>query len=110
MVLVAPGDDFSRRCDAALQGITNCVKVVDDVSIYDELLPHLQRVNNVLPHCRAHGIILNVEKFPLTRPAVKFRRFMLSTDGIAADHFKVRASQNSPHQLISPTYDPSWGW
>ena len=42
MGFAAPDDDFCRRGDAALQGITNCVKVVNDVLIYDEeLLPHL---------------------------------------------------------------------
>ena len=56
MGFAAPDDDFCRRGDAALQGITNCVKVVNDVLIYDEeLLPHLHRVNNVLARCRAHS-------------------------------------------------------
>ena len=42
MGFAATGDDFSHRGDGALQGITNCVKVVDDILTYDEeLLPHL---------------------------------------------------------------------
>lgn len=92
MGFAATGDDFCRRGDVALQGITNCVKVVDDVLLYDEeLLPHLSRVNEVLARCRASGITLNAEKFALAKPAVTFCGFVLSTDGISADPEKVRA-------------------
>lgn len=92
MGFAATGDAFCRRGDAALQGISNCVKVVDDVLIYDEeLLPHLQRVNTVLARCRGNGITLNADKFLLATPAVQFCGFVLSADGIAADPEKVRA-------------------
>ena len=70
MGFAATGDDFCGRGDTALQGITNCIKVVDDVLIYDEeLLPHIHRVNNVLVRCLVHGITLNAEKFALASQA-----------------------------------------
>lgn len=97
MGFAATGDAFCRRGDAALQGITNCVKVVDDVLIYDEeLLPHLHRVHQVLARCRANGITLNADKFALATPAVKFCGFVLSAAGIAADPEKVRAIAEFP--------------
>lgn len=71
MGFAATSDAFGRRGDAALQDISNCVKVVDDALIYDaELLPHLQRVNTVLARCRASGITLNADKFAFATPAV----------------------------------------
>lgn len=92
MGFAATGDAFCRRGDEALQGISNCVKVVDDVLLYDEdLLTHLQRVDKVLARCRVNGITLNAEKFSLATPAVQFCGFVLSADGIAADPEKVRA-------------------
>ena len=49
MGFAATGDTFCLRGDAALHGISNCVKVVDDVLLYDETyLEHLQRINVVL--------------------------------------------------------------
>ena len=88
----ATGDAFCRRGDLALQGVMQCVKVVDDILLYDEdYMEHLRRVNDVLTRCRAHGITLNAEKFVLAAPKVLFCGYELSSEGIAADPEKVRA-------------------
>ncbi|XP_050705846.1 uncharacterized protein LOC126991139 [Eriocheir sinensis] len=92
-----PGDAFCLRGDMALQGVPNCVKVVDDVLVYGEdYLQHLHHVNTVLARCRASGITLNAEKFILAAPAVKFCGFVLSANGIDADPEKVRAITDFP--------------
>ena len=97
MGFAATGDAFCLRGDAALQGVSNCVKVVDDVLLYDEdFLQHLQRINVILARCRANGITLNADKFVLAAPAVKFCGFILSANGIEADPEKVRAIADFP--------------
>lgn len=92
MGFAATGDAFCRRGDQALQGVMQCVKVVDDLLLYDkDYLPHLHRVNDVLARCRSHGITLNAEKFVLAAEVVSYCGYQLSHDGIAADPGKVRA-------------------
>ena len=92
MGFAATGDAFCRRGDIALQGVLNCVKVVDDILLYDDdYLTHLHRVNDVLARCRASGITINAEKFVLAAPDVSFCGYQLSHKGIAADPEKVRA-------------------
>lgn len=66
MGFAATGDAFCLSGDMALQGVPNCVKVVDDVLVHDrELLPHLHRINTILTRCRENGITLNADKFVL---------------------------------------------
>ena len=97
MGFVATGDEFCRRGDAALSGVQQCVKVVDDILLWDEdYASHLKRVNEVLLRCRQHGITLNAEKFVLAAPKVSFCGFTLSSEGIAADPEKVRAIADFP--------------
>ncbi|XP_064088413.1 uncharacterized protein LOC135202891 [Macrobrachium nipponense] len=52
----ASGDAYCRRGDVALQGIQNCVKVVDDILVYDrDYYSHLCRVNKV---CHVVGLMV----------------------------------------------------
>ena len=97
MGFAATGDAFCLRGDVALQGVKQCVKVVDDILVYDEdYLTHLRRVNDILARCRAHGITLNAKKFVLAAPSVNFCGYRLSKDGIGADPEKVRAITEFP--------------
>ncbi|XP_045124382.1 uncharacterized mitochondrial protein AtMg00860-like [Portunus trituberculatus] len=92
MGFAATGDAFCLRGDMALQGVPNCVKVVDDTLVHDRaFLPHLHRVNTILARCWENGITLNAAKFVLAEPKVKFCEFVLSSEGINADPDKVRA-------------------
>jgi len=69
----ATGDAFCLRGDMALQGITNCVKVVDDILLFDEDFPtHLRRIHQMLTRCREYGITLNRDKFVVAAPSVNF--------------------------------------
>lgn len=64
----ATGDAFYLPGDVALQGVMKCVKVVDDILLYDEdYSAHLHRVHEVLSRCRKDGMALNADKFVLGR-------------------------------------------
>ena len=93
----ATGDAYCLRGDMALQGISNCVKVVDDILLTDEDLPsHLQRIHKVLSRCRQYGITLNKDKFVVAASKAKFCGYILSHDGISADPEKVSAIRDFP--------------
>ncbi|KAK8373386.1 hypothetical protein O3P69_018338 [Scylla paramamosain] len=94
MGFVATGDEFCRRGDAALDGVQQCAKVVDDILLWDEdYETHIRRVYEVLVRCRTHDITINAEKFVLAAPDVTFCGFKLSREGIAADEEKTDASR-----------------
>ncbi|XP_076044716.1 uncharacterized protein LOC143027329 [Oratosquilla oratoria] len=97
MGFAATGDAYCLRGDAALQGVANCVKVVDDVLLFDDDLPsHFRRIHHMLTRCRDHGITLNKEKFTVAAPSVGFCGYRLSADGISADEDKVSAIRDFP--------------
>ena len=97
MGFAATGDAFCLRGDKALQGMMNCIKVVDDILLHDEdYLSHLRRVDEVLSRCRLHGITLNADKFVVAASEMSFCGYRLSRDGIAADPEKVRAIVEFP--------------
>ena len=93
----ATGDAYCRRGDMALQDVPNCVKVVDDILLFDEDLPsHLQRVHQMLTKCRAYGITINKDKFTVAASQVNFCGYILSENGIAANPEKVSAIKDFP--------------
>ena len=97
MGFVATGDEFCRRGDVALSGVQQCVKVVDDILLWDEHFDaHLERVYEVLVRCRTHGITINADKFVLAASEVSFCGYGISGEGIAADDTKVRAITEFP--------------
>ncbi|XP_064087273.1 uncharacterized protein K02A2.6-like [Macrobrachium nipponense] len=105
----ATGDAYCLRGDMALQGVPNCVKVVDDILLSDEDLPsHLQHVHQMLTRCRQYGITLNKEKFTVAAPKVNFFGYVLSSDGIAADPDKVSAICDFRHRPMSQTSGRLW--
>ena len=97
MGFAATGDAFCLRVDKALQGLQNCVKVVDDILLYDEdFQTHAQRVVDMLERCRRYGITLNKDKFIVAASQVKFCGYNLSEEGISADQDKVEAIKDFP--------------
>ncbi|XP_037804919.1 uncharacterized protein LOC119599258 [Penaeus monodon] len=97
MGFAATGNAFCLRGDRALQGVTNCIKVVDDILLHDEdYISHLQCVNEVLSRCRQHGMTLNAEKFIVAASEASFCGYKLSRYGIEADPEKVRAITEFP--------------
>ncbi|XP_064081863.1 uncharacterized protein LOC135198221 [Macrobrachium nipponense] len=97
MGFAATGDAYCYRGDLALQGMKKCVKVVDDILIFDDdLLTHYHRIHELLTRCRKNGITLNKEKFTVAETRVNFCGFTLSEEGIAADPGLVAALQDFP--------------
>lgn len=86
---VATGDEYCRCGGIALAGVQQCVKVVEDILLWDEYYAfHLKRVQDVL-RCRAHGITINAEKLALAGPEVLFCWDRLSRNEITAEEKKV---------------------
>ncbi|XP_068222234.1 uncharacterized protein [Palaemon carinicauda] len=86
MGFTATGDTFCLRGDMALQGVQNCVKVIDNLLLYDEdYITYLHHIHEVLTRCRKFWITLNKDKFVVVTPTVNFCGYNLSGDGISAD-------------------------
>ena len=64
MGLSSTGDEYCRRGDIAIAGLSNVEKVMDDVIVHDENCEqHFERIRSLLLRCREHGITLNPDKF-----------------------------------------------
>lgn len=70
----------------ALQGITNCAKVVDDILLFDEdFQMHVRRIHQMLARCREHSITLNKDNFIVATSSVNFCGYTIITEGISLD-------------------------
>ncbi len=97
MGLSSAGDEFNRRTDAALAGLPNVEKVVDDILIHGkDLESHTKNVREFLERCRQAGITLNPKKAKFAQESVKFAGYVVSRDGISADPDKVKAIAHFP--------------
>lgn len=91
MGLNASGDEWCRRSDLALQGLTGVKKLVDDILVEGETLEQLQdRIRNVLQRCRKHNIRLSLKKFEIGRK-VSFAGHIISEGNVKPDPSKVEA-------------------
>ena len=60
MGLSSTGDEYCRRGDIAIAGLSNVEKVMDDVIVHDENFEqHVERVRSLLLRCRENVITLN---------------------------------------------------
>lgn len=97
MGFVSTGDEFCRRVDTALEGVSKCTKVVDDVLVWDTTLEeHLDRLRQILERFRQHRITINRKKFVFARPTTHFCGYGISEDGVHADPAKVKAIADFP--------------
>lgn len=86
MGFTAMGNEYCLHGDMALQGIENCIKVKDNVLIYDEdLSPHIKRMHQTLTRCCEFGITTNRDKFHVAEPSVRFKGYIISSTGISLD-------------------------
>ena len=93
----ATGHAYCLRGDMALHGVENCVKVVDDIHLFDDdFSTHLQRIHQMLSRCRKYGINLNKDKFVPAVPSVSFCGYNLSAESVAADEDRVSAIREFP--------------
>lgn len=92
MDLVSTGDEYCQRGDLAFQGLSNVVKVVYDILVYDETLEdHAHHLRVVLTTCRQHGITINEKKFCCAQEEVSYCGFNLSSAGKQVDPGKITA-------------------
>lgn len=89
----ATGGEFCKRGDIALDGISNCMKVVDDFLTWDSSCSeHLL----LLKRYRDHGPAMNYDKFVFARRAVEYCGYMVSTDDVAASPAVVNGITDFP--------------
>ncbi|CAB0011535.1 unnamed protein product [Nesidiocoris tenuis] len=95
MGLIRSGDEFCRRGDEALSGITyidNIQKVVDDILVYDKNFEnHYIRIRQILERCRTSSITLNKDKFIFAQSELPYVGYTVGKDGIKADPKKIEA-------------------
>ncbi|XP_066956306.1 uncharacterized protein [Macrobrachium rosenbergii] len=97
MGFTATGDAFCLQGDMALQGVKNCVKVIDNILLQDEdYHTHLQYSYKMLTRCHKFEITLNKDKFVVPAPTMNFCGCTLSGDGFLADQEKVSAIRDFP--------------
>ena len=96
MGLNASGDEFCRRGDEALSGLTFLKKIVDDIIIFAPDYAILEeRITQVLQRCDAAGITLSRKKAQVGTQ-VKFAGYLVSNNGIEPDPDRTKAISNFP--------------
>ena len=97
MGLSSTGDEYCRRGDIAIAGLSNVEKVMDDVIVFDDNFDqHVDRVRALLLRCREHGITLNPDKFKFAEKEVKFVGFIINAHGVSTDPDKLKAISEFP--------------
>ena len=92
MGFAAASDADCLQGDMALHGVQNCVKVEDDILLYDMDFPtHLQRIHDTLTRGSKFLITHNRDKFVVAPSCVAFCGYQLS-----ADPSKVTAIRDFP--------------
>lgn len=100
MGLSSSSDEYNRRGDAAMEGLSSISKIVDDVLVFDDTFAgHKKAVRAFLERCRDHCITLNRKKTTLGQSQVKFAGYMVGHDGVAADPAKLRALRDFPRPM-----------
>ena len=85
MGLISSGDEYNRRCDAALGDIPRTYKVAGDILAYDlSYSAHLENVWNILQRCDDHGMALNPDKCSFAGNEVEFCGFKTNQTGYTA--------------------------
>ena len=96
MGLSASSDEWCRRSDKAIEGISGVRKLVDDFLVEGETLDELRlRVRLVLANCRRFGITISKRKLEIASQ-VKFAGFRVSSDGVVPDPSRLQAVSDFP--------------
>ena len=86
---------FQRLMQQVLAGLptTVCMSYIDDILVVGKMLgEHLDKLKRL---CEA-GLKLKPSKCSLLKREVVYLRFIVSRDGVKADHSKVAAVQDFP--------------
>ena len=96
MGLNCSGDEFCRRSDAALEGATGVLKLVDDILVYADSIEQLKtRLNDVLQRCEDNGITISKKKIEIGTK-VTFAGFDVSATGNSPTPDRIEAIKNFP--------------
>ena len=104
MGLNATSDEYCRRGDIAMQGLSGVEKVVDDILVHSpDLRTHTAQVIEVLKRCRQHGITLSPKKFKFGAQRTKYVGYILTPGKKLADPDRCRAIAEFPRPTNLPT-------
>ena len=96
MGLNASGDEFCRRSDDALAGLTGIIKLIDDVLVFGETEDQLyERLEAVIQRCQDSGITLSSKKIDIARE-MNFAGFHISENGRSPTEERLAAIKNFP--------------
>ena len=96
MGLNASSDEWCRRSDEALHGLSGCLKLVDDILVCAEDYQQLyDRLEAVLKRCREHHITLSLKKLEVGE-SVKFAGFQVSSKGVQPLSDRTDSIRNFP--------------
>ena len=97
MGLSSTVDEYCRRGDIAIAGLSNVEEVMDDVIVFDDNFDQcVDRVRALLLRCKEHGITLNPDKFKFAEKEVKFVGFTINAQGVSTDPDKLKAIAEFP--------------
>jgi hypothetical protein len=96
MGLCSSGDEFCRRSDEVLHGLTYCQKIVDDILVQATSQAELfTRIREVLRRCREHGLTISRRKLEIGQK-VQFAGHVVSAEGVQPDPELLRAVAGFP--------------
>ncbi|XP_055883579.1 uncharacterized protein K02A2.6-like [Biomphalaria glabrata] len=96
--LCVSGEIFQRKLSQALEGLSGCINVADDIIVVgcgrtmeEALWDHKAKLENLRERCKRKSIILNESKTLEQKEAVEFMGHVISAQGIKPDPKKVQA-------------------
>ena len=94
MGLSSTGDIWCQKSDAAILGLSNCAKIVDDIITAAHSIPELEKLlRQILIKARQIGLTISKKKFRIST-TVKFAGYAISSDGVKPDPVRVEAIRN----------------
>lgn len=85
-------DEFQRKVDEVLEGLTGVVTIMDDILVYGSTRSeHDKNLRQVLNRSRERGIRLNEEKLEVGVTEVRYFGHLLTSSGLKPDPAKVSA-------------------
>ena len=101
--LCSAPEEFQRRLNHALDGLTGVLTIHDDILIFGErsteeeaLTDRDNNFHSLMRRCREQNIKLNQDKVNLRRKEVPFMGHVISEKGLQADPAKVKAVLEMP--------------